>query len=185
MSEQTLRETHLKAFRKAFVDGGSLGAMTSYQSVGAEGSNYSEALITGVLRKEWDFKGAITTDASSGADYQFEGLVRCGGNFGMNVALGVTGMRYSQTETTGRMQNRMREAVHEILYMWLHADYNERMYLAKGDNNDKYISSTSINSWIWWKPFLISLDTVVGCLVLYWFISSTTKFIEINKEENE
>ena len=130
MSEQTLRETHLKAFRKAFVDGGSLGAMTSYQSVGAEGSNYSEALITGVLRKEWDFKGAITTDASSGADYQFEGLVRCGGNFGMNVALGVTGMKYSQTETTGRMQNRMREAVHEILYMWLHADYNERMYLA-------------------------------------------------------
>ena len=185
MSEQTLRETHLKAFRKAFVDGGSLGAMTSYQSVGAEGSNYSEALITGVLRKEWDFKGAITTDASAGRDYQFEGLVRCGGNFGMNVALGVTGMKYSQTETTGRMQNRMREAVHEILYMWLHADYNERMYLAKGDNNDTYISSTSINSWIWWKPFLISLDTVVGCLILYWFISSTTKFIEINKEENE
>ena len=69
--------------------------------------------------------------------------------------------------------------------MWLRADYNERMYVAKEDNNDKYISSTSINSWVWWKPFLISLDTVVGCLILYWFISSTTKFIEINKEENE
>ncbi len=184
MSEQTLRETHLKAFRKAFVDGGALGAMTSYQSVGAEQSNYSEALISGVLRKEWQFKGAITTDASAGADYQFEGLVRCGGNFGMNVALGVTGMKYSETETTGRMQNRMRESVHEILYMWLRADYNARTYQESGETDGKYISSTSINSWVWWKPFLISVDAVVGCVILYWLISATTGFIEKNKEEN-
>lgn len=184
LSEQAFRETHLKAFRKAFVDGGALGAMTSYQSVGAETSNYSEALTTGVLRREWQFKGAITTDASSGKDYQFEGLVRCGGNFGMNVGLGVTGMKYSEADTTGRMQNRMREAVHEILYTWLRADYNERTYEASGaSNGGTYIASTSINSWIWWKPFLISLDVVVGCVMLFWLISATTGFVEKNKKE--
>ena len=184
LSEQALRETHLKAFRKAFVDGGALGTMTSYQSVGAETSNYSEALTTGVLRREWQFKGAITTDASAGRDYQFEGLVRCGGNFGMNVGLGVTGMKYSVTDTTGRMQNRMRDAVHEILYTWLRADYNERTYEASGTSSGgKYIASTSINSWIWWKPFLISLDVVVGCVMLFWLISATTGFVEKNKKE--
>ncbi|HBK01649.1 MAG TPA: hypothetical protein DDY77_01270 [Clostridiales bacterium] len=184
LTEQALRETHLKAFRKAFVDGGALGTMTSYQSVGAENSNYSEALTTGVLRREWQFKGAITTDASSGADYQFEGLVRCGGNFGMNVGLGVTGMKYSVADTTGRMQNRMREAVHQILYTWLRADYNERTYMESGaSDGEKYFSSTSINSWVWWKPFLISLDVVLGCVMLYWLISATMGFIEKNKKE--
>ncbi len=189
MSEQTLRETHLKAFRKAFVDGGSLGAMTSYQSVGAENSNYSEALITGVLRKEWQFKGAVTTDAIPGSDYQFEGLARCGGNFGMNVALGVAPtmkdkLKYSESETTGRMQNRMREAVHQILYTWLRADYNERAYEASGKTSGTYIASTSINSWVWWKPFLISLDVVAGCALAYWMICATLSFVKLEKEEN-
>lgn len=189
MSEQTLRETNLKAFRKAFVDGGSLGAMTSYQSVGAENSNYSEALITGVLRKEWQFKGAVTTDAISGSDYQFEGLVRCGGNFGMNVSLGTAptmkgNLKYSESETTGRMQNRMRDAVHQILYTWLHADYNERYYQANGKENGTYISSTSINSWVWWKPFLVSVDVVAGCALAYWMVCATLGFVKRKKEEN-
>ena len=102
----------------------------------------------------------------------------------MNVGLGVTGMKYSVTDTTGRMQNRMRDAVHEILYTWLRADYNERTYEASGTSSGgKYIASTSINSWIWWKPFLISLDVVVGCVMLFWLISATTGFVEKNKKE--
>lgn len=184
MSEQTFRETHLKAFRKAFVDGGALGAMMSYQSVGAEISEYSQGLITGVLRGEWQFKGAITTDANMEVHYKLEGLIRCGGNFGMGMELGRTGITYSVSSTTGRMQNRMREAMHQILYTWLHADYNERVYLETAQDKS-YISSTSINSWEWWKPFIISLDVVIGCVMLFWLISATTGFVEKNrKEEN-
>ncbi|HBE98621.1 MAG TPA: hypothetical protein DDW18_01015 [Firmicutes bacterium] len=185
MSEQTLRETHLKAFRKAVVDGGTLGLMTSYQSVGAENSNYSVGLITGVLRNEWAFKGSVTTDAISGADYQFEGLVRCGGNLGMNVSLGKGSISYSQEETSGRMQNRMREAVHQILYMWLRSDYNYRYYQANGESDDSYFSSTSINSWVWWKPFLVSLDVVVGSALAFWVICATVNFVRKNNKDGE
>ena len=158
--------------------------MMSYQSVGAEISEYSQGLITGVLRGEWQFKGAITTDANAEVHYKLEGLIRCGGNFGMGMELGRTGITYSVSSTTGRMQNRMREAMHQILYTWLHADYNERVYLETAQDKS-YISSTSINSWEWWKPFIISLDVVIGCVMLFWLISATTGFVEKNrKEEN-
>lgn len=184
-TEQSLRETNLKAYRKLIVDGGALGLMTSYEAVGAELSNYSEALIQGVVRREWQFKGSITTDASGGQDHIIEGLIRCGGNFGMNVALGVTGMKYSEAETAPRMQNAMREAMHQVLYTYLRADYNKTVYETTASESGTFISSTSINSWVWWKPFLLSLDSVVGCLVLFWLICSVTGFIEKSKTTKE
>ena len=61
-TEQALRENYLRPFHDAVVDGGALGMMTTYQGVGAEHSETTEALLSGVLRGEWDFKGAITTD---------------------------------------------------------------------------------------------------------------------------
>ena len=182
MSEQTLRETYLKAFRKAFVDGGALGAMTSYQSVGAEISNYSQGLITGVLRGEWKFKGSITSDASEGMDFLIEGLIRVGGNYGMGVSLGATGMKYSESATAGRMQNKMREAVHQILYTWLRTDYNERIYLETGGDDNTYFSSVTINSWEWWKPFLWSLDAVFACVVVFWLLCATVDFVNKVKQ---
>ncbi len=182
MSEQTLRETYLKAFRKAFVDGESLGVMTSYQCVGAEPPEYSQGLITGVLRGEWQFKGSITTDANGQRDFKIEGLIRTGGNYGMSIALGTNGINYAQSATTGRFQNRLRESIHQVLYTWLRADYNERMYQETAKEST-YIANTSINSWVWWKPFIISLDVVIGCLIVYWLISATTGFVEKNKKE--
>ena len=100
----------------------------------------------------------------------------------MGMELGRTGITYSESATTGRMQNRMREAMHQVLYTWLRADYNERTYQETAKDNT-YISSTSINSWVWWKPFLISLDIVIGCLIVYFIISATTGFVEKNNEE--
>lgn len=176
MTEQAFRETNLKAFRKIFVDGGSLGVMTSYQSAGAQQSNHSAALITGVLRGEWKFKGSITTDASAGRDEYIEGLVRVGGNYGMNIELGVMGISYSQDKTSARMQNRMREAVHEILYTWLRTDYNERTYVPEA--NESYFSSASINSWSWWKPLIVTINIVVDCALAFMVTWAVTGYIK-------
>ncbi len=177
MSEQALRETVLKAHRKAFVEGGSLGAMTSYQSVGAEKSSNSEALLTGVLRGEWGFRGAITSDAMGGAHQWMEALIRCGGNYGMNIELGAMGINYSTTATTNRMQHRMRDSVHEILYQWLHADYNARQYAANPDADDKYSASSSINSWVWWRPLIYTIDVVMGCVFAFWLFCVAGNYI--------
>lgn len=169
VTEQAFRENYLRAYRKAFVDGGALGAMTTYQGIGAENSETTVALLTGVLRKEWDFKGAITTDYIGHRPY-LDLIIRFGGNFGMGVTLGSVGdLNYSNTETmTIRLQHRMKELVHEVLYMWLHADYNEQQYLANPDQDDTYISSTVINGWVWWKPFITCVDICVGTGMALW-----------------
>ena len=168
-SEQALREIHLKAFREAFVDGGALGAMTTYQGIGAEHTETSTALLTGILRKEWNFKGAITTDYI-GTNAWCDAILRAGGDLGMGVKLDtISGTNYSET-STNRLQNRLREVGHEVLYMWLRADYYEKQYLKNPDAGDTYISSSSINAWVWWKPFMTCVDVTIitGCAL--WII---------------
>ena len=126
LSEQTFREVYLRGFRMAFVEGGALGCMTTYQGIGSENSETTRALLTGVLRNEWQFKGAITTDAHGTNEYA-DGLFYSGGNFGMGNRLGTTGLVYD-TSATPRVQHRLRDSAHQVLYMWLHADYLADQY---------------------------------------------------------
>lgn len=163
LTEQAFREAYLRAYRKAFVDGGALGAMTTYQGIGAEHSETTSALLTGVLRREWDFKGAITTDYIGDNNY-CEAILRAGGDLGMGVKL----TRNYNESSSPRVQHMIREVAHHVLYMWLHADYNARVYEANPDQDDTIIKSTSINSWVWWKPFITTVDVCAGVLCLMW-----------------
>ncbi len=164
MSEQCLREIYIKPFRMAFVEGGALGCMTTYQGLGAEHSETTIALLTGVLRKEWKFNGAITTDYI-GTNSYCDSLLRCGGNLGMGVYLSIGSYNAS---SSARLQQRMRESVKQVLYTWLRADHNERMYLANPDKNDTIITTNSIISWSWWQPLLTTLIIVVSIMCAMW-----------------
>ena len=164
VSEQALREIYLAPFRDAFVEGGALGCMTTYQGIGAEHTETSTALLTGILRKEWNFKGAITTDYI-GDNGWCDSLLRCGGDLGMGCTMKLG--TYSES-SSNRLQNRLKEVGHDILYMWLHADYNERTYLENPDAGDTYLSSTVIQSWVWWKPLIVCLDIVVFTGIAVW-----------------
>ena len=169
VTEQALRENYLRPFREAIVEGGALGIMTTYQGVGAEHSETTFALLHGVLRNEWDFKGAITTDYIGNRAW-IDSLLRCGGNLGMGVSLGsLSGVTYDENSSP-RLQYRLREAMHQLLYMWLHADYYEQQYLLNPDKNDNFISSVSINSWVWWKPMLYSIDIFAFILLGLWAV---------------
>lgn len=163
-TEQGLREIYLRPFRMAFVEGGALGCMTTYKGVGAEHSETTIGLLTGVLRREWDFKGAISTDYI-GNNAFCDAILRSGGNLGMGVSLSFGG--YNENATP-RLQQRMRESVKQVLYMWLRADHNERMYAANPDQNDSIIATTSINTWSWWQPMLITLMAVIPVLCAMW-----------------
>ena len=131
LTEQNLRENYLRGFRMAFVEGGALGCMTTYQGVGAENSETTRALLVGVLRNEWQFKGAITTDAH-GTNQYADGLFYSGGNFGMGNSLGKAtydvGTLVYDSSSTARVQNRLRESAKQVLYMWLHSDYTLDQY---------------------------------------------------------
>ena len=168
-TEQGVRETTLKAYRYAIVEGGALGVMTSYEGFGAEHSETSEALLTGVLRKEWDFKGAITSDYVSYPSKAAvcEGFVRAGGNLGMNMALSATTSSFNSLGSN-RFQNRLKDVAKEILWTWLRAEYNARYYQANPDTDDQVVSSTSLRSWVWWKPLLSSVNLTAGVGLTLW-----------------
>ena len=65
ISEQAAREIYLKPFEMAVKEGGATGIMSSYMVINGQwtGGNYN--LITGILRNEWGFKGAVVTDTDN------------------------------------------------------------------------------------------------------------------------
>jgi beta-glucosidase len=64
-SRRYLEETHLIPFQKAFKEGKSRSVMTSYNLLDGRPSTASYWLLTEKLKKEWDFKGFVISDASA------------------------------------------------------------------------------------------------------------------------
>ena len=61
MSERTLREVYLPPYRAA-VDAGALTVMSSFNEIGGVPSTGNHALLTGILRNEWGFRGFVVSD---------------------------------------------------------------------------------------------------------------------------
>ncbi|SCX74240.1 glycoside hydrolase family 3 N-terminal domain-containing protein [Variovorax sp. EL159] len=61
VSERTLREVYLPPFRAA-IDAGALSVMSAFNEIGGIPSTANPALLTGVLRDEWKFKGFVVSD---------------------------------------------------------------------------------------------------------------------------
>lgn len=64
-SKRYLEETHLVPFQKAFTRGKSRSVMTSYNLLDGRPSTANNWLLTEKLKKEWDFKGFVISDASA------------------------------------------------------------------------------------------------------------------------
>lgn len=69
LTEQALRESYLKPFEIAVKEGGANAVMSAFNRVGAVLSGYNHALLTSVLREEWNFKGSVITDWYEGSGY--------------------------------------------------------------------------------------------------------------------
>ena len=136
----------------------------------------------GVLRGEWQFKGAITSDHTSTASVA-EALIRSGGNLAMGNSL-ITD--FNSTDNL-RFQNRLREAMHETIYMWLRADYYERDYQAKlasgeiVEENSAFISSVGISSWEWWRPAIESVNIFATVTLSTWAIFTVFDLVDPDK----
>jgi beta-glucosidase len=186
LTEQSLRENQLRGYYKPIVLAGALGVMTAYRGPGAAVAESSVGMITGILRREWQFKGAITTDytgTETGAHSEL--IVRAGGDLGMGNKLTPNGWTYDST-TSLRFQNRLKEVTKEVLYMWLHADYLERDYkdkIASGEINEEStaISSTSINSWEWWRPTVKSFNAFMTVSLTTWGVFTVVDLFDPKK----
>ena len=129
MTEQTLRELYLEPFRILVEEGGATGMMSSYNRIGAVWAGGSEALLTGVLRNEWGFKGAVITDYADHHTYMnADQMLRAGGDLYMDGIMRDGAFVYETASAT--FQQDLRRAAKDVLYVWLNAraqnlQYNE------------------------------------------------------------
>ncbi|MFA6829835.1 MAG: glycoside hydrolase family 3 C-terminal domain-containing protein [Bacilli bacterium] len=68
-TEQTAREKELRGFQLNFEVGEALGGMTTFSRIGVTPMNSHKGLTYNVLRKEWGFKGMLSTDMANNKAY--------------------------------------------------------------------------------------------------------------------
>lgn len=115
-TEQSIREIYLKAFEKSFKEGGSLGCMSSFNSIGTQWAGSCQSLLQTVLRDEWGFHGAVITDAMDPlADFYMD--LNRGIRSGLTQGLSMTGGDGLITNTEdANTVTALRRASHENLY---------------------------------------------------------------------
>ncbi|MBW8482245.1 beta-glucosidase [Actinomadura parmotrematis] len=86
IGQRALREVYLAPFEAAVKQGGAATVMCGYNRVNGSPSCSSSALLDGVLRREWGFKGAVVSDWMMGVK-ETSGSVKAG--LGLEMPLGV------------------------------------------------------------------------------------------------
>lgn len=171
MSEQALREIYLEPFRIAIEDYGVNALMTAYNRVGSKWCGGSEALMLGVLRGEWGFKGGVITDYSDNNQYMnADEAIRAGGDFGMNVAL-----RFNYQ--TGRAAHALKEVVKHYLFMYCNTKLSQKLYLENPYGGYVPTLTEPIPGYNWVDPAIVSIDILVGALVVGMLYFAVTPFI--------
>lgn len=126
MPEQALREIYLKPFQILVEQYDAVGFMSSYNRIGAVWAGGSDALLTGVLRDEWGFQGAVITDYADHHEFMNgDQALRAGGSLWMSGAMGGS---FAFETSSVTFQNALRRAAKETLYMMLHVRAVNRDY---------------------------------------------------------
>ena len=157
MTEQALREVYLEPFRIIVEEYGASGIMSSYNRVGAVWAGGSEALLTGILRQEWDFQGAVITDYADHHEFMNgDQMIRTGGDLWMDgMMLGT--LKY-ETDSNSFWQA-MRLASKNIIYMALNAHVENMNYVAESGDTDMTRPVITVEMPLWQK-IIIGLDVV-------------------------
>ncbi|MFR8746763.1 glycoside hydrolase family 3 N-terminal domain-containing protein [Gemmiger formicilis] len=161
MTEQTLRETYLRPFQMLVEDYDAVGLMSSYNRIGAVWAGGSEALLTGILRDEWGFDGAVITDYCDHHSYMNgDQALRAGGSLWM---AGFTGGKMAFETGSNSYLQALRRATKEALYMYLHVRVTNRDYADSiGDTTAvRHAFTTSVFGW----RHLVALIDIVAVVL--------------------
>lgn len=106
-NEQAIREIYLKPFEIAIKKGGALGVMSSFNYIGHEWAGGCEALLTQVLRNEWDFEGVVITDSNRYSYMRLDQMLYAGGDLSLDVmtAFNAPGSEVQKNQIMDAAQN--------------------------------------------------------------------------------
>ncbi|WP_112179874.1 beta-glucosidase [Paraliobacillus zengyii] len=116
-NEQSIREIYLKPFEVAVKEGGALGVMSSFNSIGSVWAGADESLLKEVLRNEWGFNGTVNTDFYILESYPYmnaELAVRAGNDI-MLTGVAPFGIPEFNTDSNDTLWA-LRDAAKNVLY---------------------------------------------------------------------
>ena len=165
-NEQAFRQGPLKGFEGAFTEGGALGTMMSCSRIGNYEVYACRALLTDVLRGEWDFKGVTITD--SVASWQANdnptilSLAAGTDTFNARKASGTEVRMYIVQNRDGYLLQQLRLANKHFFYAMSRSNIINGF--APGQQAENFTP--------WWKGAIIAIDVTVGvltaaCIVFY------------------
>ena len=162
MTEQTLRETYLEPFRMLVEEFGATGIMSSYNRIGAVWTGGSQAMLTDVLRGEWNFQGAVITDYSDHHEYMNgDQMIRAGGDLWMDGFAGNSTLAF-ETESNS-IRQALRRACKNIIYMYLNALVSNQEY-ARSVGDDSLLKPTITVAANIWRGLIVAVDVVAVVL---------------------
>ena len=177
-TEQAMREIYLRPFEESIKNGKASALMTSFNRVGAIWSGGSQALMQGVLRNEWGFKGMTITDYTENgtlqdANQQF----RAGGNY---ILASSNFSDPGESKASVRYKWRLRESGKQVIYGTLRPYYDNDLY--NSDTSHKAIVSSSKAPYVWWKPLLHCAEALVIVTFAFCFVAVLLPNPEFRKE---
>ena len=175
-TEQALREIYLRPFEQAIKFGEDTALMTSFNRIGAVWTGGSQALVQGILRNEWGFKGMLITDYTENRDLQDANQqFRAGGNY----ILGSSNFKDpGQDKASIRLQWRVRENAKQVIYGSIRPLYTNYVYNSD-DSHKAIISSLGKAPWVWWKPLLNSAE---GAVIVAFALITVIALVPTNPE---
>ncbi len=157
-TEQAIREIYLEPFRMAVEEGKALGVMSAFNRVGALWCGADKALLTDVLRGEWNFTGVVISDCPVVEYMSFIDGILAGNDIWLygNPVDSFIKFKDSPTATAA-----MRQAAKRICYM-----VSRSSAMNGVDAETEFVVVTN-----WWQHAVIALQIVsgvalVGCLTM-------------------
>ena len=173
LNEQSLREIYTRSFEITVKEGGANAIMSAFNKVGATWSGGNYALLTGLLRNEWGFRGSVLTDYALEWEMDFMDInqgIRAGNDMWLNGlrtnAIGTINNRNSATSISCA-----REATKNMLYTFCNTMYRESEYLKhpyeKAPASELVSKQNDVinNNWIW---ILVALDSLTAVGIGIW-----------------
>lgn len=164
-TEQAIREIYLRPFEESVKWGQATAIMTSFNRIGACWTGGSQALIQGVCRNEWGFNGQIITDMIENSTMMdISQHLRAGANQvlgGSGYQTGSANADPKQSSSTPRLQQRMRENMHQVIWANINVLYLNEQYNANPNTKDMIYSGNTKSPWVWWKPVLACAEGLV------------------------
>lgn len=163
LTEQSLRENYLKPFEYLVKIGGTHGMMSAFTRTGGMRSSGSYALLTGVLRNEWGFRGTVITDYytdRNGLGIDIDEGIRAGSTQVLNPDFTRTLFDDSKSDTAKKY---IHQSVKDVLYSYVATKYFAEN--AQGLEHGSLIGEAT-ETFAWWKPLLVGIDALCVLLML-------------------